>query len=97
MVSEYAVSNAFAIQSGVLFTTNGALSGSSEWQSKTNINNLKFPIKALYKLDLGGTKLFLQAGPYLNYALSGEIKWNREHQYLPMHECKRKITFGYPY
>jgi hypothetical protein len=40
-----------------------------------NLNYLQIPLNALYKLDLGGMKLLLQAGPYLGFGLGGQAKW----------------------
>ena len=45
------------------------------YKSSANYNYIQIPVNAQYKLDLGGTKLLLQAGPYIGYAISGKSKW----------------------
>ena len=45
------------------------------YKSSVNYNYIQIPINAQYKLDLGRTKLLLQAGPYIGYAISGKFKW----------------------
>jgi len=98
-VGEYAVSNAFAIQSGVLFTTKGALYKGSDWKTTKNINYIQIPVNALYKKDLGGTILLLQAGLYRSFAISGKRKWDYSSSNIIMlpptpEKGESKITFG---
>ena len=41
-----------------------------------NLNYFQIPVNFLFKHDMGGNKLILQAGPYLGYGLGG--KWEEE-------------------
>ena len=82
VVGEYAFSDNFAIQPGILFATQGHKvnwsqtfpMGKMEIKGTVNINYLQVPVNAQYKLDLGGNALLLQAGPYFGFALSGKSK-----------------------
>jgi hypothetical protein len=74
VVADYALSDAFSIQPGLLIATQGYKVKNDGYKSTTNVNYLQVPINAQYKLDLGGMKLLLQAGPYLGIALSGKTK-----------------------
>ena len=101
VVGELAISDAFAIQPGILFSTQGAqqkFDGKEDgesWESKlsVNLNYIQVPINAQYKLDLGGANLLLQAGPYLGYAISGKIKWKSTFD-GQTEEDDEKIEFG---
>ena len=77
VVGDYALSDNFSIQPGVLFATQGfrwnlSLMG-ADLKTSINLNYLQIPVNAQYKLDLGGMNLLLQAGPYLGYAVSGKV------------------------
>jgi len=82
VVGEYAFSDVFAIQPGILFATQGVRFKESEdgvdFKNSTNLNYLQIPINAMYKLDLSSVKLLFQAGPYVGYAISGKEKWSME-------------------
>ena len=94
IVGEYTVNKTVAIQPSILFAMQGGRYGHSDDGVVRNINYLKIPINALYKLDLGGAKLLLQAGFYHDFAISGKQKCTKKHD-MPMHECEREIEFGY--
>ena len=95
VVGEYAVTDAFAIQPAFLFTTQGGNYKNKDvdsWATR-QINYLQIPINAVYKLNLGGPKLLLQAGAYLGYAVSGKHKWKNNFDWYD--EGEYKIKFGY--
>ncbi len=83
VVGEYAFGDAFAIQPGILFATQGAKYKESvnymgvdvDYETTMNLNYIQIPINLQYKVDLGSTKLLLQAGPYLGYGLGGKEKY----------------------
>ena len=78
VVAEYALSESFVIQPGLLFAQQGSKSKysgtTSKGKEKTTLNYLQIPVNAQYKVDLGGMKLLFQAGPYFGFALNGKIK-----------------------
>ena len=95
-VSEYAISDVFVIQPSILFATQGGLIENSyylDW--KRSINYLQIPVNVLIKLNLGETKLLLQAGTYFGYALSGKYKWESKLGLYSKGEYK--IKFGNNY
>ena len=83
VTGEYALSDVFAVQSGLLIATQGAVFkgtdvdedfGKTEWKAKASLTYLHVPFNALYLMDLGGTKLALHAGPCVGIALAGKAK-----------------------
>ena len=92
IVCEYELGKYFAIQSGLLYATQGYIA-SMETENNNEklevdfaLNYLQIPIKAVGKLRLGSSaNLFLQAGPYLGYALNGK---------MVVEENKQDIEFG---
>jgi len=79
VVGDYAFSEAFSIQPSLLFSQQGFKNEDSEdnltVKQSFTLNYLQLPINLQYKFDLGGAKLFLQAGPYLGYGLGGKYKF----------------------
>ena len=75
IVADYDIMEDFAFQMGLLFATQGFKTEADEddFSLTTNLNYLQIPMNAQYKLDLGGAKLLLQAGPYLGYGLGGKM------------------------
>ena len=80
VVGEYSITEAFAIQPGILFTTLGTRykysGGGYEGKETINLNYIQIPINAQYKLDLSGMTLLLQAGPYFGFGIGGKYKWD---------------------
>ncbi|MCL2073750.1 MAG: PorT family protein [Marinilabiliaceae bacterium] len=86
VVGGFELNNAFSVQSGILFATQGWKIDSDyeareegiytkiQSKGKTNLNYIQVPILAIYKLDLSGAKLLLQIGPYFGYGLGGQSK-----------------------
>lgn len=82
VVGEYAFNEEFAIQPGIVFTTQGAKYNGSEtysginitYDASFNLNYIRVPVNFLYKLDLGGAKLLFQAGPYFGLGIGGKVK-----------------------
>jgi len=81
VVGEYAITETFAIQPGIIFAMQGyrrswsgtyPVIGKAESKERTNINYLQIPVNAVYKLDLDGKTFLLQAGPYFGFALGGK-------------------------
>jgi hypothetical protein len=74
VVGDYSVSEVFAIQPGLVYAQQGCSTEESGAKFTANLNYIQLPVNAQYKLDLGGTKLLLQAGPYLGFGLGGKTK-----------------------
>ena len=69
---EIPVATDFYVQPGLLFTTKGAKSKTSD--AKTTLSYLELPINFLYKPALGDGKLLLGFGPYLALGVGGKTK-----------------------
>lgn len=102
VVGECAISEAFAIQPGILYAMQGYKyegskyeGGGVNWKTEETftLNYIQVPINAQYKLYLGSIKLLLQAGPYIGYAIDGKNKVvdkiNGE-----THESSSKVKLG---
>ncbi len=74
LTAEYAISENLSVEPGLLFSTKGYKVDESGIKMKANLNYFEVPINVLYKFDLGGVKAFVNAGPYLGFAMSGKIK-----------------------
>lgn len=79
VVGDYAFSEAFSIQPGIVFAQQGYKTNetgtSYTYKTTLNLNYIQVPINAQYKFDLGSIKLLLQAGPYLGYGIGGKYKY----------------------
>ena len=79
VVGELAVMKSLAIQPGFLLATQGCgsqyTSGNEVINVTSRIYYIQVPVNVQYKLDVGGMRLLLQAGPYFGYAVSGKDKW----------------------
>ncbi len=82
-VVDYAVNEKFALRSGLNFLQHGVKINSTEVQdgigefqieAKTKLNYLQIPVYALYTNELSVAKIFIGAGPYANYGISGKSK-----------------------
>jgi len=86
VVGDYALSDAFSIQPGILFATQGNKTERSsdfeilnsrmrqEIRTTLNINYIKVPVNVQYKLNITGMNLLFQAGPYFGYGLGMRMK-----------------------
>lgn len=79
VTADYAITNDFYLQSGLSFTTKGGKIEAKVLTEKATISinqlYLQLPIMAAYKLEVSpGTKIVINAGPYLAYGIGGKIK-----------------------
>lgn len=82
-VAQYAVSETFALRSGLTFLQHGVKLKSDFFQdgvgdinmeAKNKLNYIQLPVYALYTKKLTTIELFAGAGPYANYGVSGKSK-----------------------
>ena len=75
VTAEYSISEKFAIEPGLLFSTKGTKDKSTGTKTSLNLNYLEIPINAIYKIELSSSsKILINAGPYFGYAISGKMK-----------------------
>lgn len=77
---ELPVSESFSVQSGLTFSGKGAKVSQRipelgvDLEVKNRLWYLELPVNAVYSITAGTGKVFLGAGPYFGYALSGKNK-----------------------
>ena len=93
---------AFSLQPGLFYTTKGGKNTATETEfgftgtgsSKTTLNYLELPVNLLYKIPAIDGKIFLGAGPYIGYGLSGRLTGTVNIPGVPATNIDQKITFG---
>ncbi|HEY4788374.1 MAG TPA: porin family protein [Bacteroidales bacterium] len=73
-IADFAVGEKFAIQPGLLFSQKGCKADVDGTTYTDTYNYLDIPINAVYKIDAGGVKVLLNAGPSISFALSAKEK-----------------------
>jgi Outer membrane protein beta-barrel domain len=77
VIAEIGLSENLVFQPGLLYTRKGTTInyGSSFPSIKININYFEIPLNFLYKFPLGSesNKFFVNLGPYIGYAISGNF------------------------
>ncbi|HEX2968363.1 MAG TPA: porin family protein [Bacteroidales bacterium] len=73
-----------SFQPGLLFSVKGAKNPANGLDIKYKINYLELPLNILYRGQLGNNYVLLGFGPYVAFALSGNVTVNDD---------KRKVTF----
>lgn len=74
VVGDATLSETFSLQPGVLFAQQGCKFDMSSTSMTMCVNYIQIPVNAQYNVDLGNMKLLLRAGPYLGYAVIGNLK-----------------------
>ncbi len=78
-IMDFPLQENLSLNTGLLFSIKGSKSEDSyagmSYTTTTTLNYLVVPINLGYKFPIDkSTKLLIQAGPYLGYALSGKVK-----------------------
>ncbi len=78
-IADFQLKNDFSLNTGLLYSVKGfKFSMDSETATET-LNYLEIPINLAYKFPIkDNSKFFIQAGPYLAYAISGKDKVGSE-------------------
>ena len=79
---DFPISDVFSIETGLIFTTKGVkyelsefiLLGNMDIKAKTTLYYIDIPITPKFTFDLGGSELFVLAGPYIGIGLFGKAK-----------------------
>ncbi|MEL7589574.1 MAG: porin family protein [Prolixibacteraceae bacterium] len=64
----------FYFQPGLMYTTKGAKNSEGSLTSKIKLNYIEMPLNFVYKAPLGNGFFMLGFGPYLAYAVSGNVE-----------------------
>lgn len=100
-VVNFGITKHLSVQPGLFFSMKGANYKYTETvggvtttaESKTNVNYLELPVNVAYQFGTGKSGLFIYAGPYVGYALSGKSKYKSTTGNIST-ENTRDITFG---
>ena len=74
----FPISEYLAVEPGLLFSTKGESYKYSGYSSSSNLNYLEIPLNGVYKVDIVGKNILLNAGPYLGISLGGKQKTSRD-------------------
>lgn len=74
LVYECPLTEQLYVGTGLLFSQKGGKFETDEGSTKEILNYLDLPLNLVFKADLKGPKLLLEAGPQFSYALSGKDK-----------------------
>ena len=83
-VGDISIVPAFAIQPAVLFSTHGWSVKDGNRVGTVGYNYIQVPVNLQYKVELGGPKLLVQAGPYFGYGLGGKYKMDGKTEKITM-------------
>ena len=95
-VADFDITNSFAFNTGVLFSVKGFKSEIYE-SNKWSLSYIEIPLNFAYKLDLGGMKLYAQAGPYLAYGVANKYTYeegNVKYEVKSNWDELKKFDFG---
>jgi hypothetical protein len=65
----------FYFEPGLLFTTKGAKKPGSILTATTSLSYIEMPLNFLYKGSLGSGFILVAVGPYVGYAIKGNVKY----------------------
>lgn len=75
LVYEYPMTDQLYLGTGLLFSQKGGKIDSGGESMKETLNYLDLPVNLIFKADLKGPKLIVEAGPQLSLAVSGKDKY----------------------
>ncbi|WP_158538723.1 porin family protein [Chitinophaga skermanii] len=70
------IADEFYVQPSLLYTGKGGKGDFLTRDVKTNLHYLELPVNFMYKPEVGAGNLFIGIGPYLAYALGGNVNGN---------------------
>lgn len=74
----FPLSEFLAIEPGLRFSMKGESYEYSGYNTSNNLNYLEIPLNGVYKVDLGGNVVLLNAGPYLGISLGSKRKTSND-------------------
>lgn len=101
VVADFGITENFSIMPELLFAQRGCKYKDADLNS--TLNYLQLPVNAAYKFDVGyGSKLFIFAGPYIGYAVSGkvgsaDIKFGSADDEMKAFDFGLNVGVGYEY
>jgi hypothetical protein len=80
VISEITLAGKLALQPGIFYSAKGSKYTLGEESGTFSPSFVEIPVNVLYKIDVGGLKVFVNAGPYFAYGVGGKIKSGGESQ-----------------
>jgi hypothetical protein len=75
-VADFKLSESLCFNTGILYSLKGFKMEATDESMSLKLNYLEIPLNLAYNFSISETsKFFIQAGPYLGYALSGKSKY----------------------
>lgn len=95
-VAEFELQESLSFNTGLLYSVKGAKMEYGSESATTSLNYLEIPLNVAYKFSVGEmSDFFVQAGPYLGYALSGKTKYGDESEDIDFEENGiKRMDFG---
>ncbi len=98
---DYQLADRFSFETGLLLSGKGTKIESSSNQGgievkatgKFNPIYLEIPLNGKYHFNLGSTKMYLTAGPYVAFGVAGKVKFELEGGLIPL-DISRDIEWG---
>lgn len=90
----FPISEYFAVEPGLLFSTKGKSLKFTGYNSSINLNYLEIPVNGVYKIDLGGNNVLLNAGPYIGISLGGKRKTSNDGNITKVKLEPKTIDYG---
>ncbi len=98
---DYQLADRFSFETGLILSGKGAKYESSSNEGgvevkatgKFNPIYLEIPLNGKYHFNLGSTKMYLAAGPYLAFGVAGKIKFELEGGLIPI-DISKDIKWG---
>jgi hypothetical protein len=98
LVTETPLSSELYLSSGLLYSKKGTKISFQGIEGEFPIEYLEVPLSLTFKYDLGTSKLFAQAGPYVGAGLSAKLKGGGNTQTIEFGtdvDQMKKIDFGF--
>ena len=77
VIAELPIAGDLSLETGLIYHGTGSKIDESflgfNIKSQTNINYIQLPISLKYRADLGSVSIFAHAGPYVAFALNGNV------------------------
>jgi hypothetical protein len=80
VIAEISLPANLALQPGIFYSAKGSKFTFGEESGTISPSFIEIPVNVLYKFDVGGLKIFVNAGPYFAYGIGGKIKSGSESQ-----------------
>ena len=95
-VADFKLSESLCFNTGILYSLKGYKEKVQDESTSVKLNYLEIPLNLAYKFSINETsRFFIQAGPYLGYALSGKMKIDDQSESIDFDKDEvKRFDFG---